>query len=263
MPSSSLFSLSQRTALVTGGGRGIGRAIALGLAEAGAHVFVASRKLEACQEAAEAIVAQGGAATALSADVAEPEDCDRLIAQVLERTPRLDILVNNAGRSWAAPLLEYPLDGWDKVFDLNVRGLFYLSQAAARHMVDHGGGTIIHVSSISAFRGADDAREPVVAYNASKGAVTSLTTDMAVKLAPHGIRVNAIAPGPFDTAMMDHLRSDPERLEAFRSRVPQGRVGGPDDIKGAAVFLASDAAAFITGHTLVVDGGLMALSPLA
>ena len=262
MRSPSLFSLDERTALVTGGGRGIGRHIAFGLAEAGAHVFLASRDASRCRETADAIESEGGRATALGADVSQTADCDALLEAVLAEVPRLDILVNNAARTWAAPLLDYPLEGWDKVFDLNVRGLFYLSQGAARHMADQGGGAIIHVTSISAFRAGDDAREPVAAYNASKGAVTALTADMAIKLAPHGIRVNAIAPGPFDTAMMDHLRDEPGRLEAFEQKIPQRRSGGADDIKGAAVFLASPASAFVTGHTLAVDGGLMAASPL-
>ncbi len=262
MLSPSLFSLDQQSALITGGGRGIGRHIAFGLAEAGAHVFLASRKAENCSETAEAITAQGGQATALSADISQPEAWGRLVGEVLERTPRLHILVNNAGRTWAAPFFDYPLEAWDKVFALNVRGLFGLSQRVAQHMREAGGGAILHVSSISAFRASHDENEPVVAYNASKGAVTALTADMAVKLAPHGIRVNAIAPGPFDTAMMDHLRDDPEKLAAFERRIPQARSGGADDIKGAAVFLTSAASAFVTGHTLVVDGGLMATSPL-
>ena len=255
-----LFDLSGRAALVTGGGGGIGRHLSIGLAEAGAHVFIASRKREACDEAAEAIRAGGGQATALVADVADPASIDGLVAEVLGRTARLDILVNNAGMVWAAPLLDYPLEGWDRVFDLNVRGVFYLSQQIARHMKEARGGTIVHISSISAFRSAGDEREPVVAYNASKGAVVSLTVDMAVKLAPHGIRVNGIAPGPFLTAMMDHVRHDPEKLAAFHRQIPQGRSGGEDDIKGAVVFLASDAAAFVTGHTLVVDGGMLGAS---
>ena len=125
-------------------------------------------------------------------------------------------------------------------------------------MKESGGGSIIHVTSISAFRGAEEEAEPAIAYGASKGAVSSLTLDMAVKLAPHGIRVNAIAPGPFYTDMMNHVRHDPERLAKFHEQVPQRRSGGEDDIKGAAVFLASDAAAFVTGHTLVVDGGMLA-----
>jgi gluconate 5-dehydrogenase len=128
-------------------------------------------------------------------------------------------------------------------------------------MKDAGGGSIIHINSISAFRTSGDDTEPVVAYNASKGAVVSLTIDMAVKLAPHGIRVNGIAPGPFLTAMMDHVRHDAAKLEAFNRQIPLRRSGGEDDIKGAVVFLASDAAAFVTGHTLVVDGGMLCASP--
>jgi NAD(P)-dependent dehydrogenase (short-subunit alcohol dehydrogenase family) len=262
MRTPALFDLSGRSALVTGGGRGIGRHLAIGLAESGAHVFIASRRIETCRETAEAIIAGGGRATALAADVSKPESIDALVRSILDATPRLDVLVNNAGRVWAAPILDYPLAGWDRVFDLNVRGVFYLSQQVARHMREHGGGSIIHISSISAFRSASDEREPVVAYNASKGALTSLTLDMAVKLAPHRIRVNAIAPGPFMTAMMDHVRHDEASLEAFNRQVPQHRSGGEDDIKGAVVFLASDAAAFVTGHTLVVDGGMLAASPV-
>jgi gluconate 5-dehydrogenase len=256
MQAPQLFDLSGRTALVTGGGRGLGRHIAVGMAEAGAEVIIASRKIEACRETARAIIAAGGEAHAFQADVAKPEDIDRLVAEVLERTPRLDILVNNAARTWAAPVLEHPLEGWDRVFDLNVRGVFYLSQQVARQMAESGGGSIIHVGSISATRSAPDDREPVVSYAASKGALLSLTSDMAVKLADRNIRVNCIAPGPFMTDMMGRVTGDPEKLEAFNAGIPQKRSGGENDIKGIAVFLASDAAAFVTGHTLVVDGGL-------
>jgi NAD(P)-dependent dehydrogenase (short-subunit alcohol dehydrogenase family) len=256
-----LFDLSGQTALVTGGGRGIGRHLAIGLAEAGAHVYVVSRKLDACEEVAAAIEAEGGQATALAADISKPEDIDALVARILEQSSRIDVLINNAAMAWSAPILDYPLSGWDRVFDLNVRGVFYLSQQVARRMRDTGGGSIIHVSSISAFRTSGDETEPVVAYNASKGAVVSLTIDMAVKLAPYGIRVNGIAPGPFLTAMMDHIRHDAAKLEAFNRQVPLQRSGGEDDIKGAAVFLASRAGAFVTGHTLVVDGGMLCSSP--
>jgi gluconate 5-dehydrogenase len=256
-----LFDLSGRVALVTGGGRGIGRHLSVGLAEEGAHVVAVSRRLEACEEVAAAIREAGGEATAMTADVSKPEDIDALVAAVQESCGAIDVLVNNAGMVWSAPILDYPLEGWDRVFDLNVRGLFYLSQQVARGMVERGRGSIIHISSISAFRSAGDEREPVVAYNASKGAVVSLTQDMAVKLAPHGIRVNGIAPGPFLTAMMDHVRHDPEALARFNTQVPLGRAGEEDDIKGAVVFLASDASAFVTGHTLVVDGGMLCASP--
>jgi gluconate 5-dehydrogenase len=256
-----LFDLTGRSALVTGGGRGIGRHVAVGLAEAGARVFVASRKRAACEEVAESIRRSGGNADALEADVAEPADCERLVREVIAASGRLDVLVNNAARVWAAPTLEYPLEGWDRVFALNVRGLFVLTQRAAREMAARGGGSVIQVGSISAWRAAPDADQPVVAYNASKGAVASLTIDLAVKLAPLGVRVNCLAPGPFDTQMMDHIRLDPERMRRYLEHVPLGRIGGEDDVKAAAVFLASDASRFVTGQTLVVDGGVSAVYP--
>jgi NAD(P)-dependent dehydrogenase (short-subunit alcohol dehydrogenase family) len=252
-----LFDLSGKTALVTGGGRGIGRFIAIGLAEAGAHVGLASRKILACEQAAAEIRDAGGRADAFEADVASPESIDRLVTDALGVLGRIDILVNNAAVVWAAPTLDYPLSGWDRVFDVNVRGLFYLSQQVARHMKESGGGSVIHVGSISAWRGDSDEDQPVIAYNASKGAVASLTIDMAVKLASHGIRVNSIAPGPFMTDMMSHISSDEERLSAYNAGRPLGRSGEEDDIKGAAVFLASDASAYMTGQTLVVDGGTL------
>jgi gluconate 5-dehydrogenase len=257
----SLFDLSGRSALVSGGGRGIGRHVALGLAEAGARVLVASRKRAACEETVREIERRGGTGAAFEADLARPEECERLMGEVLAATERLHVLVNNAARVWAAPVLEYPLEGWDRVFDLNVRGLWVLSQLAARHMASRGGGSIVHVGSISAWLGAPDTEQPVVAYNASKGAVASLTIDLAVKLAPHGIRVNCLAPGPFDTAMMDHVRHDAERTREYVRHVPLGRVGGEDDVKAAAVFLASDASRFVTGQVLVVDGGVSAVYP--
>jgi gluconate 5-dehydrogenase len=253
-----LFDLTGRTALVTGGGRGLGRHLALGLAEAGADVFVASRKLANCEAVAREIEKLGRRAAAFPVDLAVPEQVDRLADAVLAAAPRLHVLVNNAALLWGAPTLEYPLDAWERVFAVNVRGLWLLSQRIARHMKDHGGGSIIHVSSYSGLRGATEEGMPAVAYNASKGAVVTLTKDMAVKLARFGIRVNGIAPGAFDTDMMEHLRKDPERLRRYLATVPLGRAGGEDDAKGAVVFLASDASAYVTGHTLVVDGGTTA-----
>lgn len=254
-----MFDLSGKTAVVTGGGRGIGRHIAIGLAEAGAEVFIASRKLDNCETVAELIRADGGKATALACDVGNTEEIDRLLSDVFSAVPRLDILVNNAAVQWAAPTLEYPLSGWDKVFNVNVRGLWYISQQVARHMTEKGGGNIIHISSISGMRGAWEDKEPVIAYHAAKGAVITLTKDMAVKLAPHNIRVNGIAPGPFLTSMMGHITSDPGALAEFNKQVPVGRSGEEDDIKGVAVFLASEASRFMAGHTMIVDGGWRAL----
>lgn len=252
---SKLFSLEGRTALVTGGGRGIGRHIAIGLAEAGADVFIASRKLANCEAAAAAVTALGRRGVALTVDLADPASIETLADQVLANDTRLDILVNNAGFIWGAPILEYPLKGWDKVFQINVRGLWQLSQRAAQHMSQSGGGSIVHVASISGLRGSREEDEPAIAYNASKGAVITLTKDMAVKLAPHGIRVNCISPGAFDTDMMDHVRGNEEQMRAFYAKIPANRPGGEDDVKGAAVFLASDASSYVTGHNLVVDGG--------
>jgi len=250
-----LFDLTGRTALVTGGGRGIGEALAIGLAEAGADVVVASRRLDACERVAEIIEKKGRRAWAFAADISQLEDIEQLVDSVLSRVPRLDILVNNAAFAWGAPILEHTPKDWDRVFDLNLRGLFFLSQRVAKHMLDAGGGNIIHISSMAALRGASDALEPSTAYTASKGALHTLTRDMAIKLAPHGIRVNAIAPGAFDTSMYSFIKGDPERHRAFLSRMPLGRVGNDDDAKGAVVYLASAASAFVTGQILVVDGG--------
>jgi gluconate 5-dehydrogenase len=250
-----LFDLTGRTALVTGGGRGIGRHIAVGLAEAGCDVVVASRKLESCEETAAALEKLGRRAWALPVDLADEASIDALADAALEAVGRLDILVNNAGVIWGAPTLDYPLKGWDRTFAVNVRGLWQLSQRAARHMAERGGGAIVHVSSISGFRGSLEEKEPAIAYSAAKGAVNTLTKDMAVKLAPHGIRVNAIAPGAFDTDLMDYVKGDDETLRRFLDQIPLARAGCEDDVKGAAVFLASDASAYVTGHILMVDGG--------
>jgi NAD(P)-dependent dehydrogenase (short-subunit alcohol dehydrogenase family) len=250
-----LYKLDGRVALVTGGGHGIGRHLSIGLAEAGADVIVVGRKLAPLQEVAEIIEAMGRNAWVLQANIADTAAIDTLLATVDERIKRVDILVNNAGMIRAAPTLEYSMETWDKVFGLNVRGLFYLSQQVAKRMKAQGGGSIINISSISAWRSASDAVEPVIAYNASKGAVVTLTQDMAVKLAADKIRVNGIAPGAFLTDMMSHLTQDEDTLNAFENAIPQQRSGKEDDIKGVVVFLAGEASAFMTGQTLVVDGG--------
>ena len=277
MKTPQLFDLSGKTALVTGGGRGLGRHIALGLAEAGADVFLASRKEGPCRATAEEISAATGRRVVaipcdLAADGAVDELADRVFEHIADRATEegvrgshapqsdgLDILVNNAAMVWAAPTLEYPIEGWDRVMNLNLRALWLLSQRVARDMAERDGGSIIHISSISAFSGSREDEQPVIAYNASKGALITLTKDIAVKLAEHGIRVNAIAPGPFLTDMMNYVRDDAPALARFESVIPMRRSGTEDDIKGAATFLASDASRFVTGHTLVVDGGTSAV----
>jgi gluconate 5-dehydrogenase len=238
-----LFDLSGRTALVTGGGRGIGRHIALGLAEAGADVIVASRKLANCQDDRRRRSRRSAGAPGRFRWTSPTRRASMRSPMPLSaQSTGLDILVNNAGVIWGAPTLEYPMAGWDRTFAVNVRGLWQLSQRVARHMAERGGGAIVHVSSISGFRGSLEEKEPAIAYNAAKGRVNTLTKDMAVKLARYGIRVNSIAPGAFDTDMMDYVRGDDEKLARFLAQIPLARPGGEDDVKGAAVFLASDAA---------------------
>ncbi len=258
MDTPALFDLTGRTALVTGGGRGIGRDIAMGLAEAGADVVVASRKLENCEAVASEIEKLGRKSLALAVDMSRAEDIDRFAEEVLAAVPRIDILVNNAGVTWGAPVLDFPMDAWDKCYDVNVRGLFQLTQKVARHMKDQGGGTILNVTSIGGYKGAPDHAQPAIAYNSSKGAVITLTKDMAVKFAPFGIRVNAIAPGPFLTDMMNHIKNNEGALQFMTKGIPLQRTGEADDLKGVAVFLTGPASGYITGQILAVDGGMMA-----
>jgi len=258
METRELFDLSGRTALVTGGGRGLGLDLALGLAEAGADLVVASRKLENCERAAEEIAKTGRRASALQVDMTKADDVDRFAEELKSVAPHLDILVNNAGVTWGAPVLDYPMEAWDKVYNVNVRSLFQLSQHVARGMKERGGGIIINVTSVGGFKGAPDSAQPAIAYNSSKGAVITLTKEMAVKFAPFGIRVNAIAPGPFLTDMMKHVKDHPKALEQMTGGIPLARTGTRDDLKGVVVFLASAASSYITGHILPVDGGLLA-----
>ena len=250
-----LFDLSGKTALVTGGGHGIGRHLSIGLAESGADVILVGRKLDPLNEVAEVIKALGRQAWVVQGDCSKMESIDSIIETTYKTVEKLDILVNNAGTVWAQSTLDYSMDGWDRVFNLNVKGLFYLSQQVARRMKETKGGNIINISSVSAWRNNTDDEEPVVAYNASKGAVVTLTKDMAVKLAADNIRVNSIAPGPFLTDMMNQVRHDDDKLAEFNSKIPQKRSGTEDDIKGVVTFLAGPASAFITGQTIIVDGG--------
>jgi len=258
MQTQELFDLAGKTALVTGGGRGIGLDIALGLAEAGADVIVASRKRENCESAAEEIRKTGRQAFAFGVDMSKAESIGELVDALEASAPPIDILVNNAGVTWGEPVLEHSMKGWDRVYDTNVRGLFRLSQLVARGMKERGGGVIVNVTSVGGFRGAPDFAQPAIAYNSSKGAVITLTKDMAVKFAPFGIRVNAIAPGPFLTDMFNHLKDNPGAIDFMTQGVPLGRTGERDDLKGVITFLASQASAYVTGHILAVDGGMLA-----
>lgn len=248
-----LFDLSGQTAIVTGGGSGLGRQMAGALAELGADVVVCARKLERCQQAAAELAGLGVRTLALACDLRQPGDAQAVVDRTVGEFGRLDVLVNDAGTTWGAPAEETPLPGWQKVMDVNLTGLFLMSQAAARHMIGRGGGSIVNIASVAALRGSPPGMMDAVAYSASKGGVVSLTRDLAWKWAPHGIRVNAIAPGWFPSAMSQVLL---DRFgDAFLEQIPLRRFGGPEDLKGAIAFLASPASAYVTGHTLVVDGG--------
>jgi NAD(P)-dependent dehydrogenase (short-subunit alcohol dehydrogenase family) len=254
MKPSELFDLSGRAAIVTGGGSGIGRQMATGLAEAGANLVLCARKPERCEEAAAELErALGVRALGMRCDVRDPAEIQAVVDRTKAELGRVDVLVNNAGTSWGAPAEDYPLEGWQKVIDVNLTGVFLFAQAAGRVMIDQGGGKIVNVASVAAFGGAPPELMNAVAYNASKGGVVSFTRDLATKWARHGINVNAIAPGWFPSDMNKVLLD--AQPDAYLEHIPLRRFGGPDDLKGAVVFLASRASDFVTGQVVVVDGG--------
>ena len=248
-----LFDISGKTALITGGTRGIGYMIAEGFLKAGAEVIISSRKPDACAEA-EASLKEFGPVTAIPADLSNVEECRRLIGEVGERFKSLDVLVNNAGASWGAPLADFPEIGWDRVMDINAKGPFFLTQAALPLLraasKDGDPARVINVGSV------DGIVTPIFesySYSASKAAINHLTRHLAKVLAPE-ILVNGIAPGPFATKMMEHpLESWGDEI---RNLTTIGRLGAPEDIAGAAIFLASRASNYIVGGMLTVDGGL-------
>jgi gluconate 5-dehydrogenase len=256
-----LFKLNGKVALVTGGGRGIGKFIATGLAEAGADLILASRKLKNLEAAAQSISAEFGVKVLpVACDMANPEAIDAMLKTVAAQFPRIDILVNNAGATWGAPTLEFPLEKWDQVFNVNVRGVWILTQRVANIMKNQGGGNIINITSVMGSRGSNEQFHPAVPYNSSKASINVLTMNLAVKLAPHNIRVNAIAPGYFRTDMVAYLEKPEFKAiyEMTLAHIPLGRTGDIDDMKGLAVFLASDASAYMTGQIIANDGGLLA-----
>ncbi len=249
-----LFDLTGQVALVTGGSRGLGYQIAQGLGEAGAHVIITARKQEELDQAVAQLRAEGIQADAVRCDIAEVESLAGMVNAIVESTGRIDILVNNAGASWGALTEEYPLNGWRKVMETNVTGLFYLTQAVANHMLDRGeGGRIVNIASVAGIKGTDPRVMQAVAYNASKGAVIALTRDLAVKWAGRGITVNAVAPGFFPTKMSRVVIAMNE--EKILEHIPMHRLGSEDDLKGAVLLFASRASAYMTGQVLAVDGG--------
>jgi 2-deoxy-D-gluconate 3-dehydrogenase len=245
------FSLDGRVALVTGANRGLGAAAAVALAEAGADVALLSRG--DATETAEQIRGLGRRVHLISADLgtATPQQLQAAVDEVVTELGRLDILLNNAGTIRRAPALQYSADDWNDVLAVNLDAVFHLSQAAGRHMVERGSGRILNIASMLSFQGGI----LVPAYTASKHAVAGLTKALANEWAASGVTVNAIAPGYMETDNTAAIRADVEREKSIVSRIPAGRWGADRDLQGAVVFLASDAAAYVTGAILPVDGG--------
>jgi len=244
--------LQGRVTAITGGALGIGRATGLAFAAEGALVALGDVELDAAQGVAREIGERGGKAIALRVDVGDAGQVQAFVERVVAEFGRLDVMFANAGIAHSAPFLEHPEAQWHRVLRVNLTGVFLCCQAAARQMVKQGGGRIITTASINGFRGVEN----LVGYNAAKAGVVELTRTMAVELAQHSITVNAIAPAQIDTRL---TRSLPEEARRRRvERIPLGRFGQPDDVARAALFLASDDASYITGHTLAVDGGYLA-----
>ena len=247
------FKLDGKSAIVTGAARGLGQGIAIGLAEAGADV--ACVDILSTTNTKKSIEKVGRKAIEIKADLSALESVDRIISTTKGAFGKIDILFNNAGIIRRAPITEFSEKDWDDVININQKTLFFLSQAVAKEMIKQGkGGKIINTASMLSFQGGI----LVPSYTASKSAVTGLTRLMANELAPHGINVNAIAPGYMATDNTAPLRADPVRNKAILDRIPAGRWGTPEDLKGIAVFLASDASSYLQGYTVAVDGGWLA-----
>jgi len=249
-----LFDLTGKVAIVTGGAMGIGQGIAFRLAEAGAAVMIVDVNLEAAEDTVSQIRVEGGQAKAIKADASSVADAKRTVQETVRAFGRLDILVNNAGVYPFAPALEVTEALWDKVLDINLKGLFFYAQATAQEMVKEGhAGKIINIASIDALHPTGN----LVHYDASKGGVVMVTKALALEFGPRGISINAIAPGGIQTPGASGPSTSDEMIQAFAARIPMRRMGVPDDIAKVALFLASSASDYMTGSVVVVDGGFL------
>lgn len=254
-----LFDLTGQTAIVTGGGSGLGRVMALALAEVGANVVVCSRRLEVCEEVVKEIEALGKQALALAVDVTKPESVVQGLEKAVSRFGKIEILVNSSGTVFETPAAEMPLEQWQAMLDTNVTGTFLMCQAVGKHMINNEYGKIINISSSIGFKGVDPEAVDSVGYTTSKGAVMTLTKDLAVKWGRHGVFVNSIAPGVFTTGMNnpDIPGTLVHKAGPFiASQVPVRRLGSDNDLVGALLYFASAASDYCTGQILVLDGGL-------
>ena len=250
----SLLELNGKTAVVVGGTSGIGRAIAHGLAEAGANVVPTSRRMEQVEAAASEIEERGRRSLRVTSDVSDRASLQTVLDETVAAFGKVDILVNSAGRTKRAPTLDFSEEDWNAIMETNLTGTLRACQVFGRHMLERGYGRIINIASLSTFV----ALYEVAAYSASKAAVASLTKSLAIEWASRGVCVNAIAPGVFRTALNQKLLDESERGREFQLRTPMRRFGKVEELAGAAVFLASDAASFVTGEVLTVDGGFLA-----
>lgn len=253
-----MFDLSGKIAIVTGARRGIGRGIALSLVQAGADVVVSDVSLEDCQKVVGEVEALGRKGLAVKCDVSKKAEVDEMVQKTVAEFGKVDILVNNAGiLGGFKPFLELTEEDWDKVIEINLKGQFLCAQSAAREMIRNKWGRIVNIASIAS--GQVGVGFPQIAhYCASKGGITAMTEALALELSPQGVNVNAIGPGVIETEMTKGMLADEKTRQGMLMRVPKGRVGQPEDIGAAAVFLASDEADYITGATLFVDGGWLA-----
>jgi NAD(P)-dependent dehydrogenase (short-subunit alcohol dehydrogenase family) len=249
------FSLSGKVALVTGGGKGIGRGVALGMARSGARVHVLDRDLEAAEETAGLIVKEGMAAKAHRVDVGDEAEITAVMAAIASEGA-IDILVNNAGLAIRKPSVDLSIADWDAVLKVNLTGVFLCARAAARHMIPNKTGAIVNLASIMGLSGGG--LYPNISYQATKGAVVNLTRALAVEWAPFGVRVNAVAPTWVRTDFIKPLTDSPDLLARMNAMTPLGRIAEIDEVVGGIVYLASPAAAMVTGHTLAIDGGFLA-----
>jgi NAD(P)-dependent dehydrogenase (short-subunit alcohol dehydrogenase family) len=256
-PVQKLFDLTGKTALVTGGSRGLGLQIAEALGEAGAKILLSSRKAADLEEAAAELQSKGIDTRWIAADASDPAQIDRVADEAMQRLGRIDILVNNAGATWGASCETHPLEAWDKVMNLNIRSIFLMSQAVGkRSMIPNGGGRIINIASIAGLAGSADME--FIAYATSKGAVVNFTRQLAGEWGKHHINVNALAPGFFPSRMTKGVLAA-VGAENLAKAAPLNRLGDDDDLKGAALLFASAAGKHITGQILAVDGGVSAV----
>ena len=249
--------LKNKIAIVTGARRGMGKSHALALARAGAKVAVADISLEDCEKVVQEIKKQKGEAMAIKCDVSQKAEVDEMVRKTIDEFGRVDILVNNAGICQFKPFLDLTEDDWDRTININLKGYFLCAQACAKEMAKQKSGVIVNIASIA--MGQVGCGFPTLAhYCASKGGIIGMTETLALELAPHGIRVNAISPGAIETPMIDPLKSDPKTMEGTLARVPLHRIGKPEEVSNLVLFLASDASSYMTGSTVVIDGGWLA-----